>query len=141
MKVHEKLLLFTALRISRLLHGKYWPEPGLMTFCNNTVCIQPRMPKKKFLLFQKTKHGSHSHVSVYRYITRFSNIIKVYKVSNSINTVSEKIITSLMKFSSRAKILKSTENIPVVNVRGRCNNSTVGLYGKICLSHRSCSCL
>lgn len=141
MKVHEKLLLFTAFRISRLLYGKYWSEPGLMTFCNNTVCIQPRMPKKKFLLFQKTKHGSHSYVSVYRYITRFSNIIKVYKVSNSINTVSEKIITSLMKFSSRAKILKRTEKIPVANVRGRYNNSKVGRYGKICLSNRSCSCL
>lgn len=109
-----------------------------MPFCNNRVCIQPRMPKKKYL-FQKTKHGSHSYVPLYRCITMFSNDIKVYEVISSINTDSEKIITYLMKFSFRTEILKATENIPVASVRGRYDNSAVGKYVKICLSYRSCS--
>lgn len=76
-------------------------------------------------------HGSHSYLSVYVFITRFSNVIKVYKVANSINTDNiKKFIISLIKFSSRAQILKYKENTLVDSVRGRYDNSMVGKYEK-----------
>lgn len=62
LKVHENLLLLTPANSSRLPPSKYWgaklqSETGLIHLQNNTACIQPRMPKKNFFLFQKSRLG------------------------------------------------------------------------------------